>query len=80
MSLFRFPDAKLLSVGQILTEREKQIVKLISLGLNSKQIAEKLSLSVHTVNTHRSNMLEKSCKYHVSDLIFDLQEQGLLFN
>lgn len=78
MSLFRFPDENLLRIGQVLTDREKEIVKLIALGLNSKHIAEKLDLSVHTVNTHRSNMLDKCCKCNISDLIFDMQGQGLL--
>ncbi|MCK4750415.1 MAG: response regulator transcription factor, partial [Bacteroidales bacterium] len=42
-----------------LTEREKTIVKLASLGLTNRQIAEKLFLSTHTVTTHRKNISSK---------------------
>jgi len=52
--------------------------QLSEAGSNSKQIAEKLFLSVYTVDTHRSHILKKSGKAHISDLINDLKEQGLL--
>lgn len=42
-----------------LTQRENQIVKLFTEGFASKEIAEKLFLSNHTVNTHRKNILKK---------------------
>ena len=78
LSLFRFPDEHLLKISPGLSERELEIVKLIEKGLSSKQIADKLFLSVYTVNTHRSNILEKSGKASVPDLIYELKEQGLL--
>jgi hypothetical protein len=77
-SKFRYPDEKLLMIGNPLSEREFEIVKLIVAGLSSEQIAEKLFLSSHTVNTHRRNILEKSGKAHISDLIYDFQQSGLL--
>lgn len=43
----------------ILTEREKEILNLIKAGKLSKQIAAILGISVHTVNRHRQNILEK---------------------
>jgi len=43
----------------MLTAREKEILSLISKGLISKQIADKLCISVNTVNTHRQKILEK---------------------
>ncbi|MBK9097420.1 MAG: response regulator transcription factor [bacterium] len=42
-----------------LTSREKEILKHLVEGLNKKQIAEKLFLSFHTVNTHIKNIYEK---------------------
>jgi DNA-binding CsgD family transcriptional regulator len=42
---------------QKMTERTIEILKLTSLGLTSKEIAEKLHLSITTVETHRQNML-----------------------
>jgi hypothetical protein len=78
LSLFKFPDQKLLEIGPDLTYRELEIIRLIESGLSSKEIADKLFLSVHTVNTHRSNILEKSGKSQISDLIYELKENGLL--
>lgn len=42
-----------------LTKREKEILLLIRQGFLSKEIADRLSLSIHTVNNHRKNILEK---------------------
>jgi len=78
LSLFRFPDEQLLKICPGLSEREMEIIKLIEKGLSSKQIAEKLFLSVFTVNTHRANILEKSGKATISDVIYALKEEGLL--
>jgi DNA-binding CsgD family transcriptional regulator len=42
-----------------LTERERTIIRLISMGLTNRQIAEKLFLSTHTVITHRKHIIQK---------------------
>lgn len=42
-----------------LTSREKEILGFIQQGLLSKEIADKLSISVNTVNIHRQNILQK---------------------
>jgi DNA-binding CsgD family transcriptional regulator len=42
-----------------LSKRELEIAKFIGQKFTSEQIAEKLSISLHTVNTHRRNMLDK---------------------
>lgn len=44
---------------KVLTKREKQVLELIKSGMLSKEIAEELYISVHTVNTHRQRILEK---------------------
>jgi hypothetical protein len=78
LSYFRYPDEELMQTGKLFTLREFEIIRLIEAGLSSEQIAEKLFLSPHTINTHRANILEKSGKAHISDLIYDLKESGLL--
>ena len=78
ISLFRFPDEELLSIGLNYSARELEIIKLIELGLSSEQIADKLFLSIHTVNTHRSNILERSGKPTLMDLIYELKDKGLI--
>ncbi len=45
--------------GMAVTEREIQIIRAIAEGLSNKLIADKLSLSTHTVNTHRKNIMGK---------------------
>lgn len=42
-----------------LTERETEIVKLMAEGLATQEIADRLSLSVHTIYTHRKNIMRK---------------------
>ena len=42
-----------------LTTREKEVIKLIALGLANKEIADKLFISIHTVISHRKNITEK---------------------
>ena len=78
MSNFRYPDEELLMMGVPFSGREFEIIKLIESGLNSQQIAEKISLSIHTVNTHRKNILSKAGKETMSALIYDLLNLGLL--
>jgi DNA-binding CsgD family transcriptional regulator len=78
LSYFRYPDDEFLSKGNVFSEREFEIIRSIESGMSSEEIAEKLFLSVHTVNTHRRNILEKAGKSHISDLIYELKERGLL--
>jgi len=78
MNLFRYPDEELLIKGNVFSDREFEIIRLVKSGLTSEQIAEKLFLSVHTVNTHRNNILEKTGKSTLSDVIFELIERGFL--
>lgn len=47
------------NVSVNLTSREIEILKLVKNGFLSKEISDKLSISVHTVNTHRQRVLEK---------------------
>jgi len=78
LSHFRYPDEELLSIGNIFTDREFEIIKLIELGYNSEQIAGKLFVSLYTINAHRANILKKNNKTSMSELIHHLKEQGIL--
>jgi hypothetical protein len=78
LSFFRYPDEELLCKGHAFSDREFEILMLIKSGLNSEQVAEKLFLSKHTVNTHRTNILEKSGKTNIWEVIYELIEQGYL--
>lgn len=50
---------KLSSTKDILSEREKEILKLVADDFDTKEIAERLFISAATVGNHRSNMIEK---------------------
>jgi DNA-binding CsgD family transcriptional regulator len=77
-SYFRYPDIQLLTAGNVFSKREYDIVNLLAEGRNSHQIADKLFLSIHTVNTHRRNLLKKSGKTSTNELILSLKERGVI--
>ena len=52
-----------------LTEREIEILSLISEGLSSKQVGEKLFISPRTVDTHRTNLMNKLDIHNIAGLI-----------
>lgn len=54
-----FRDQNVKSNGYSLSEREKEILKLLIEGLSKKQIAEKIFLSHHTVDSHLRNIYAK---------------------
>ena len=76
--LFRFPDEELLMTGTIFTHTEFEILQLIEQGLSSKEIAQKLFRSIYTISTHRTNILKKSGKSNITDVIRDLKTSGLI--
>jgi two-component system, LytTR family, response regulator len=53
----------------LLSDREKEIFKLLLEGLTSEDIAARLKISVNTVNTHRRNILEKTGARSTLDLL-----------
>jgi DNA-binding NarL/FixJ family response regulator len=63
---------------QILTLRECEVLRLISSGLTNKQIAEKLFISVKTVETHRTNIMQKLDIHTIADLVRYAIKVGLI--
>lgn len=57
-ALSRRPSAAKLGTSP-LTKREEEIIRLISNQLTNQEIADKLSISLRTVDTHRRNLLQK---------------------
>ncbi|MHC1777999.1 MAG: response regulator transcription factor [Lentimicrobium sp.] len=76
--MFRFPDDELLMTGNIYSLTELRIIELIDEGLSTKEIASKVFRSPLTINTHRTNIIKKSGKYSMADVIREFKEQGLL--
>lgn len=61
-----------------LTKREVEILKLVKEGFLSKEISDKLSISVHTVNTHRQRFLEKLGANNSMEAVMFASKFGLL--
>ena len=60
-----------------LTKREKEIIKLFAKGQTCSKIAEMLSLSVHTVDTHRRNLIRKLRLHNTKELAAFAINNGL---
>jgi DNA-binding NarL/FixJ family response regulator len=52
-----------------LTDREKQVLKLVAEGMSSKAVAEALGISVKTAMTHREHLMEKLGVHNRTELI-----------
>jgi DNA-binding CsgD family transcriptional regulator len=78
MSNFRYPDEVLLKIADVFSKREFDILHLLEKGYSTEKVAETLFLSPNTIKTHRRNILHKSGKATIPELIFDLKEHGYL--
>lgn len=54
---------------ELLSRREQEIVKLITEGYSSREIAESLAVSPRTVEAHRANIYRKLGMHNLADLI-----------
>lgn len=61
-----------------LSQRELQIIRLSAEGLKAAEIAERIYLSVHTVNTHRQRIYAKMDVKNVSDMLRKATELGII--
>jgi DNA-binding CsgD family transcriptional regulator len=82
--IFNFRTGKLISSSVDnrpsleLTKRELEILTLVKKGLLSKEISDKLFISVHTVNTHRQRLLEKLGANNTIEAIIFATKYGLI--
>lgn len=61
-----------------LTKREKTVLSYVAQGLSSKEIADRLGVSVHTVINHRSNLMKKTGLRRVAQLSLFAAQSGLV--
>lgn len=66
--------------SKALTPSEIEIVKLVSQGFTTKEIAFRKNISFHTVNTHRKNIFRKMEISNVSELIMKAIKLGWIDN
>lgn len=61
-----------------LTEREVEILKCVAEGLSNKEIGDKLFISPRTVDTHRTNVMQKLELHNVAGMVRFAIQNGLL--
>lgn len=67
-----------LTVETPLSSREKEVLKLIIDEMSNQEIADKLFISVRTVETHKHNMLEKTGCKNIAGLVMYAIERNLV--
>lgn len=60
-----------------LTNRETQLLKLIAAGYKNKEIADRLCISVKTVETHRATLMKKFNAHNVATLLMVVNQMDL---
>jgi len=53
----------------LLTDREKEVLQLLAEGRTNKEVAALLSLSTYTVETHRTNMMQKLGLHNTAEIV-----------
>jgi two-component system, NarL family, response regulator NreC len=63
---------------ELLTDRERQIYQLLAEGNSNKDIANRLNLSLHTVETHRWRIMEKLDLHSTAELVLSAVRRGVV--
>ncbi len=66
------------SVSELLSQREREVLKLIAEGYKNKEIADDLCISLKTVEKHRANLMKKLDLHNAAALTAYAIEQGLI--
>jgi two-component system response regulator NreC len=62
----------------LLSDRERQIYQLLAEGNSNKEIANRLGLSLHTVETHRWRLMEKMDLHSTAELVLSAVRRGMV--
>src|SRR6185437_2868536 len=63
---------------ELLTDRERQVYQLLAEGNSNKEIAKRLNLSLHTVETHRWRIMEKLDLHSTAELVLSAVRRGMV--
>lgn len=66
------------SKTDLLSQREKEIIICIAMGLSNKEIADELNISIHTVTTHRRNISSKLQIHSTAGIVIYAIANGLM--
>ena len=61
-----------------LTRREMETLRLFARGFQGRQIAQKLNISLHTVDSHRKNLFEKLGVHHLGEMVAKAHQERLI--
>ena len=71
-------DSQAVSSWQKLSQREREVLKLIAEGYKNKEIAEDLCISLKTVEKHRANLMKKLDLHNAAGLTVYAVDKGLV--
>ncbi len=63
---------------ELLTNREREVLQMVAEGMSNKEVANALSLSLYTVETHRTHILQKLNLHSVPELILYAVRKGII--
>ena len=63
---------------ELLTAREREVLQLLAEGKTNKEVAAMLNLSIYTVETHRTHILQKLNLHSVPELILYAVRKGII--
>jgi DNA-binding NarL/FixJ family response regulator len=63
---------------ELLTKREREVLQLVAEGKSNKEVASLLNLSLYTVETHRTHILQKLNLHSVPELILYAVRKGII--
>ena len=63
---------------ELLTDREREILQLVAEGRTNKEVANMLNVSVYTVDTHRTHILQKLNLHSVPEVILYAVRKGII--
>ena len=66
------------SAGETLTQREREVLKLLAEGYTNKEIGDLLNISVKTVEKHRANIMQKLNLHNAAALTAFAIDQGMV--
>lgn len=74
----RLADRGIVDRYDALSEREREVLQLVAEGHSNKEIAELLSISTTTVETHRAHILNKLDVHNTAELVLYAVRKGLI--
>jgi len=65
----RMQQENIQDTWELLTEREREVLQLLAEGRSNKEVAGLLNISIHTVDTHRTNLMQKLDLHNTAEVV-----------